>query len=137
VPSRGRRQRRILIESSPPSLTPTELRSQDFIVFEFLVSFKRYRVGSGGPESPSYSLSEARIGSAAEERDGRPAVAGDDGAVGSEALAEWRELLGERRSFESPRQSVALAYAEVVDGPHVQPAQLEHQIHLGGPAADP
>ena len=26
--------------------------------------------------------------------------------------------------------------AEVVDGPDVEAAQLEHEVHLGGPAAD-
>jgi hypothetical protein len=29
-----------------------------------------------------------------------------------------------------------LTDAEVVDGPDVEAAQLEHQVHLGGPAAD-
>ena len=31
---------------------------------------------------------------------------------------------------------VALAHAEVVDRPHVEPAELEHQEHLRGPAPD-
>src|SRR5258706_764261 len=33
-------------------------------------------------------------------------------------------------------EGVALADAEVVDGPAVEAAQLEHEVHLGGPAAD-
>src|SRR5262249_9183255 len=32
--------------------------------------------------------------------------------------------------------AIALAYAEIVDGPHVQTAKLEHQIHLRGPTPD-
>jgi hypothetical protein len=30
-----------------------------------------------------------------------------------------------------------LAYAEIVCRPDVEPAELEHQMHLGGPGADP
>ena len=35
-----------------------------------------------------------------------------------------------------PGEAVALADAEIVDGPDVEAAQLEHQVHLRGPAAD-
>src|SRR4029079_9306116 len=72
----------------------------------------------------------------AQERDGRPAVARDDRAIGPEALAERCKLLGARRRVEAPGECVALSYAEVVDGPDVEAAQLEHQVHLGRPPAD-
>src|SRR5205823_6919401 len=68
--------------------------------------------------------------------DGLPAVAGGDRAVGTEPVPEHAELPGERWCIEAPRQAVALANAEVVDRPDVEAAQLEHQIHLGRPAAD-
>src|SRR4029453_15237113 len=37
---------------------------------------------------------------------------------------------------ELPGEGVTLTDAEVVDGPDVEAAQLEHEVHLGGPAAD-
>src|SRR6266404_9745907 len=80
---------------------------------------------------------ECGLGAARWERgDGCPAVAGDDRAVRSEAIAEWFELFRGRGWFELPGEGVALADAEVVDGPEVEAAQLEHEVHLGGPAAD-
>jgi hypothetical protein len=38
---------------------------------------------------------------------------------------------------ELPGERVALPDAEVVDRPDVEPTQLEHQVHLRGPAVDP
>jgi hypothetical protein len=88
-------------------------------------------VGVGG------EVSGAGFGAAwPEQRDGRPAVAGGDRAVGAEAIAERVELFRGRGWFELPGEGVALTDAEVVDGPDVEAAQLEHQVHLGGPAAD-
>src|SRR5260221_10708192 len=82
--------------------------------------------------SAEFGLGAAR----SEQGDGCPAVAGDDRAVGSEAVAERFELFWGRVWFELPGEGVALADAEVVDGPDVEAAELEHQVHLGGPAAD-
>src|SRR5258706_6268747 len=80
---------------------------------------------------------ECGLGAArSEQGDGCPAVAGDDRAVGSEAIADWFELFRGRGWFELPGEGVALADAEVVDGPYVEAAELEHEGHLGGPAAD-
>src|SRR5216684_1554145 len=80
---------------------------------------------------------ECGLGAArSEQGDGCPAVAGDDRAVGPEAIPEWFELFRGRGRFELPGEGVALADAEVVDGPDVEAAQLEHEVHLGGPAAD-
>src|SRR6266566_4379866 len=84
----------------------------------------------------SSELPEGGVGAAAEQVDCDPAVARDDRAVGAEALTERRELLRGRRRVELPCRAVALADTEVVDGPDVEPAQLEHQVHLRGPAAD-
>src|SRR2546428_8128234 len=81
----------------------------------------------------SARLPESGIGAAAEQGNCRPAVAGDNGAVRAEAIAERRELLGARWFLKPPRQAVALANAEVADGPHVEPAQLEHEVHLRRP----
>src|SRR5258706_8546854 len=75
-------------------------------------------------------LAEGRVGSAAEEGDRFPAVAGDDGAVWAESIAEWLELLRRGRRVEVPGKPVALSDAEVVDRPDVEPAELEHQVHL-------
>src|SRR5712691_2947647 len=82
------------------------------------------------------ALPDGGVGAAAEQGDCRPAVAGDDRSVGAEAVAEWRQLLGARRWLDPPCDAVALPDAEVVDGPDVEPAQFEHQVHLRGPAAD-
>src|SRR5438067_4420160 len=89
-----------------------------------------------GSATGAAELAEAGVGSAPEEGDGLPAVAGGDRAVGTESVPEHAELPGERWWIEAPRQAVALANAEVVDRPDVEAAQLEHQIHLGRPAAD-
>src|SRR4051794_12898570 len=86
--------------------------------------------------TPVYSLPEGGVRAAAEQRDCFPAVARDDRAVGTEAFAERVEQLRGRWRRDPPCDPVALADAEVVDGPDVEPAQLEHQEHLGRPAAD-
>src|SRR5258705_10430073 len=80
---------------------------------------------------------ECGLGAArSEQGDGCPAVAGDDRAVGSEAIAERFELFRGRCWFELPSEGVALADAEVVDGPDVEAAQLEPEVQLGCPAVD-
>src|SRR5436190_23339122 len=81
-------------------------------------------------------LPQARVGAATEQGDALPAIAGNDGPVRAETVAERLELLRRGRGIEAPRQAVALPDPEVVDGPDVEPAQLEHQVHLGGPPAD-
>ena len=57
-------------------------------------------------------------------------------AVGPEHLAQLSQLLGLRQLGQPVGARVALAHAVVVDRPHVQPAELEDQEHLGRPAAD-
>src|SRR5262249_36697505 len=74
---------------------------------------------------------------AAVECHGGPAVARDDRAIRPEALAERVELPRRRRRVELPRKAVAAPDAEVVDGPDVEPAQLEEEEHLRAPAPDP
>src|SRR4029453_9020765 len=92
---------------------------------------RRYHLGAAG------ALPKRFRGSAGtKEWDCRPAVTGHDRAVRAERLAEWAELLGCGRGVELPGQGVALANAEVVDRPDVEPPQLEHQVHLRCPAAD-
>jgi len=67
------------------------------------------------------ALAEAHRGaSGTQERHGGPAVAGDDGPVGPEALAERLELLGCQRPVELPGEGIALPDAEVVDRPDVE-----------------
>src|SRR4051812_21449116 len=80
-------------------------------------------------------LPQARRGTAPRQRDGFPAVAGDDGAVGTEPVAEGFELPWTRRWVEAPGEAVTLAHAEIVDGPDVEPAELEHQVHLRRPTS--
>src|SRR5262249_15909936 len=69
--------------------------------------------------------------------DGFPAIARTDRSIRPKTVAERRELLRRRRGIDSPGQAVALTDAEIVDRPDIEPAQLEHQIHLCGPPADP
>src|SRR6476620_43660 len=81
-------------------------------------------------------LAEGRVGSAAVEGDRLPAVAGDNGAVRAESIAERFELLRRGRWLDVPGQSISLPDAQVGDRPDVEPAEFEHQVHLRGPAAD-
>src|SRR5712691_11962002 len=92
--------------------------------------------GTTDDDNSEAELPKGGVGAAAEQGDRCPAVTGDDGAVGPEAVAERGEQLGARRRLEAPRQAVALTNAEVVDGPHVEAAELEHQVHLRRPTAD-
>ena len=93
---------------------------------------------SSPPPDRRVPLAEARRGaSGPQQRHGGPAVAGDDRAVRTEAFAERLELLRGRRRVDVPGEGVALPDAEVVDRPDVEASQLEHQVHLGCPAADP
>src|SRR5262245_20891715 len=93
------------------------------------------RALAGGVEMTTEPLlAKARSGAARpQERYGGPAVAGDDRAVWAEAVAERFELLRGGRRVELPGEGVALANAEVVDGPDIEASQLEHQVHLGRP----
>src|SRR6266404_5144267 len=97
---------------------------------------RRDSLSSRSGITESCPLTKGWVGATAEQRDRFPAVAGGDRAVRPEALAERLECLGGRRRVELPREAVALTHAEIVDGPDVEPAQLEHQVHLGSPAAD-
>src|SRR5258708_6779107 len=81
-------------------------------------------------------LPEGLAASPSEQRNRFPAIAGDDGAIGTEPVAERREVFRAWRWVEAPGEAVALAYAEVVDGPDVEPAELEHEVHLCGPSSD-
>jgi DNA polymerase II small subunit/DNA polymerase delta subunit B len=65
-----------------------------------------------------------------------PAVTGDDGAVGPKAFTERAEFRGMGRRIEGPRPRVALANTDVVDGPHVEPGQLEQQEISAVPSTD-
>jgi len=68
--------------------------------------------------------------------DGSPAIPRGHRAVGPEAFARDLELLRRRQPRQSVGQRVAVAHAIVTDRPHVEPAQLENEEHLGGPASD-
>src|SRR5450755_2116605 len=81
-------------------------------------------------------LAETDVGSAAQQRDRRPAVPGDDRAIGPEPITERGELPRARRRVDAPGQAVSLPDPEVLDGPDVKAAQLEHSEHVGRPLAD-
>ncbi len=69
---------------------------------------------------------------------GPPAVPRGDRPVRSQRFTQWFEFARAVGGADNPKdRAVALAHAEVVDRPHVEPSELEHQEHLGGPAADP
>src|SRR5947208_9162978 len=68
--------------------------------------------------------------------DGLPAVPSGDRSVRTESVAFHLELFRLRQLLESIRQGVALANPIVVYRPHVEPAELEDQEHLGRPLAD-
>jgi hypothetical protein len=67
------------------------------------------------PVSQSKRLSEGRVGAAAVEGDRLPAIAGDDGAVWAESIAERPKRLRGGRRVELPGEPIALADTEVVD----------------------
>src|SRR5262249_43433292 len=61
---------------------------------------------------------------------------GDNGSVRSKTVSERRETLRGRSRAQAPSEAVTLPHAQIVDGPDVHAAKLEHQIHLRGPPAD-
>src|SRR6266851_2442340 len=67
---------------------------------------------------------------------GAPAIPCGNGSIRSKDFA--LSLKGARlgQVLELVRDSPAFAYRIVVHGPHVQPAQLEDEEHLGRPPAD-
>jgi len=67
-------------------------------------------------------LPQARVGAASEKSDGLPAITGHDGAKWAETVAERGQFPGGWRRGHAPGQTVALPYAEIVDGPHIKPA---------------
>jgi hypothetical protein len=66
----------------------------------------------------------------------RRAVPGDDRPVRAVGVAECLEFLGARRR-NRPRQAVAAPDTEVAGRPHVEPAKLEEQEHIGRPWSVP
>src|SRR5258708_1588914 len=64
-----------------------------------------------------------------------PAVPSHDTSVRMVWLAEQIELLRRRRR-DPPGEAEAFANAQVACGPDIEPSQLEHQEHFGGPRAD-
>src|SRR6266852_5602608 len=68
---------------------------------------------------------------------GAPAVPSGHAAVRAVRLAERFEFTGGRRGIDAMDASVSFSDTEVVDGPDVEPPELEDQEHLGGPGADP
>src|SRR5579859_4853156 len=67
---------------------------------------------------------------------GAPAVPGGYGTVGAIDLPEGVKGFGWGWGGEAVDGGETFANAEVVDGPHVGPPELEDQEHLRGPAAD-
>jgi len=65
-----------------------------------------------------------------------PQIPGRRAAVGRPALAEQGEHLRRRQFLQPIRQLESLPDAEVSHRQHIGAAQLEHQQHLHGPAAD-
>src|SRR5450759_3388991 len=65
-----------------------------------------------------------------------PAVPGRDRPERSKHITFGLEGAGRRQIFQLVRERPALADPVVVNRPHVEPAQLEDQEHLGGPPAD-
>src|SRR5436190_17026314 len=68
---------------------------------------------------------QRRVRSPAGPVHGLPAVASDDRAVGTEPVAQRLKLARRGRRLDRPREPVAHADAEVVDGPDVEAAELE------------
>src|ERR1043166_9377618 len=56
--------------------------------------------------------------------------------VGAKPLALSRELLRRQQLPQAVGERVAFANAIVPDRRHVEPPQLEHQEHFGGPSSD-
>jgi len=56
--------------------------------------------------------------------------------MGCPALAEHCQYFWRRHFLQAVGEAKALAHAKVIDGQHIGPAQLEHQQHFDGPAAD-
>src|ERR1043166_3367581 len=56
--------------------------------------------------------------------------------VGPKPLAFSRELLRRQQLPQAVGERVAFPNAIVPDRPHVEPPQLEHQEHFGGPPSD-
>src|ERR1051326_442442 len=68
--------------------------------------------------------------------DGLPAIPRRHRPVGPKPLALSRELLRRQQLPQAVGERVAFANAIVPDRPHVEPPQLEHQEHFGGPPSD-
>ena len=106
-------------------------------------STTRPRSTSAAPASaPAVLMHAAAMRERWEERavragvGGPPAVPGRQRPVRPERSPSGSSSSPWVAARRSDRIAVALADAEVADRPHVEPAELEHEEHLGGPPSD-
>ena len=148
VKNSGRRRRMRLREHAATVVELDRVRDRDVAaVHTSRVDDRRAEVGfdrrraTGRPSAAmlvdvSLATAGGRVGTTAQKPDGFPAVTRHDRTVGTEAVAERLQLLRSRRRVDAPHDAVPLAHPEIVDGPHIEAPELEHQEHLRRPATD-